>query len=587
MEPGEFEKSVKRLPAGVQDFQQMIQDGCCYAEKTRFIQSVMTGTPKVLLMTRPPRFGKTLFMDTLARFLRHEEGRGAQAEAPEALFAGLEVSKDRDFCEAFMGRFPVVFLSLKRLYGDDFHEVYCKFTSLMAEVCAPFAYLQESPKLLSQDKMRLRQCLDPDYLADPAHRTTATQCLQVLVKGLWQHHGKPVVLLVDDCDVPLVKAEASGFLDEVIGLIQPLLVNVLKLDSAAGATPLQKVVMMGVLPVVASLLVDDCALGMNTVCSDEASLGAAMGFTREETKSLLSDCGLSARVNDVLSWYDGYRFAGIDVLCPTDVVNFCRWRIGCPDSLARRPENGWDGAGRRTICELLNGIMREDADRLQTLLDGGVAEVTVQEPLDVRGRDFHRSTGLWMRLLFTGYLTAVERRTEDGACKVRIPNEEIRAVFVQQVKERFSVANEGFALQGTQFVEAALAGEADRLTAVLAQVLKTGVSVAKAGSEARDWLAALLACSEISTAQLAPQDESWGGWADVVFMAGVGARRIGVAFALKRVVRPEELREAAEFALKELQSSPGAAVFDKFRCGRKCFYGVAFCRRECAVVGGA
>ena len=187
----------KPLPVSIQDFQQLRQGGYYYVDKTRVIKTVMQEDSSVLLITRPRRFGKTLFMDTLARFLRFEEGRrNARAQAPEELFAGLNILKDRAFCDAFMGRFPVIFISLKGVYGKDFKEARKKLAAKVFDACASFACLQESPRLTVWDKQDLRHCMDKGFLSDPENETLLQSSLQLLAKGLFKHHGRPVVLLI-------------------------------------------------------------------------------------------------------------------------------------------------------------------------------------------------------------------------------------------------------------------------------------------------------------------------------------------------------------------------------------------------------
>ncbi len=590
---GKTEK--KPLPAGIQDFQEMVQNGCYYVDKTRFIKSVMMENSSVLLITRPRRFGKTLFMDTMARFLRNKEGRGHQAAAPESLFEWLEITKDRDFCNAYMGQFPVVFLSMKSIYGEDYREAYEKFASLVVATCVQHGYLLNSSKLSALDKQNLTRCLDFDYLADPEHKTTAQKFLQILVSCLCRHHDRKVVLLIDEYDVPLAKATAAGYYDKMIGLVRPLLEDALKPDPSTDAVYLRKAVLTGCLRVSKeSIFTGLNNPGINTVCSEDVVLSEAIGFSPDEVTGMLDYYGLSNRLEDVKHWYDGYRFAGRDIFCPWDVIKFCQSALCSQNPQTYRPENYWDGTGSSdTIREFLGFLAEEDADRMQSLVDGGSVDLTINDKLTYSDFALHRSSDFWTLLLFTGYLTVVERLIEPNEYRVRIPNDEIRDTFIRNVKERFSKEDARFSQHGKQLVEAALAGDADGMAEVLVPLLKGYVSVRDAATRApaesyyHGFLTALFASSGLPMGDFVSNGEAGDGFADIVFFSGVGTRRIGVVIEIKRCSKKDDLYDAADMALKQICDKHYTERLDKFRCGKTCLYGIAFCRKDCVVTGGA
>lgn len=592
----ESEKSDKKpLPVSVQDFQKLIQGGYYYVDKTRGIKTVMTEDSTVLLVTRPRRFGKTLFMDTLARFLRFEEGRrNTTALAPEVLFKGLDILKDQAFCDAYMGKFPVVFVSLKGIYGKDFKEAYKKFVGKVFNVCTSYAYLLESQRLPEWDKQDLRHCMDKLFLADPENQTSVQLFLQLLVKCLFRHHGQPVVLLIDEYDVPLAKAAAGGYYDDMIGLIRPLLEEALKPDPDTDAVYLQKAVLTGCLRVSKeSIFTGLNNPGVNTVCSEDVTLGDVIGFTPDEVRAMLTYYELPKRMADVAHWYDGYRFAGREIYCPWDVINFC-WLAGRnEDPQTYMPENYWEGTGSdEAIKEFLGFLTSEDADRMQVLVDGGAIDITINDKLTYSDFAQHRSADFWTLLLFTGYLTVVKRLPQADSYQVRIPNEEVRNTFVKNVKERFSEADAGFAAHGKKLAEAALSGDADGMAEVLVPLLRGYVSVRDAAAKApaenyyHGFLSALFACAGLPTGNFVSNGEAGDGFADIVFVSGVGSRRIGVVIEIKRCDKPEDMYDFADAALQQIRDKRYTEKLDKLRCGRKYVYGIAFCRKDCAVTGG-
>lgn len=229
---------------------------------------------------------------------------------------------------------------------------------------------------------------------------------------------------------------------------------------------------------------------------------------------------------------------------------------------------------------------------MQALVDGRAVDLMINDKLTYSDFSLHRATDFWTLLIFAGYLTVVERLAGPNKYRVRIPNEEIRDTFIRNVKDRFSKEDEGFCQHGRQLVEAALSGNADGMTEVLAPLLKGYVSVRDAATRApvenyyHGFLTALFASSGLPTGNFVSNGEAGDGFADIVFLSGVGARRIGVVIEIKRCDKAESLCDAADAALKQIHDKHYAECLDKYRCGKACLYGVAFCRKDCAVTGG-
>lgn len=582
---------TQRLPVGVQDFQKIIRTDCYYVDKTRFIKSVMTEDSDVLMITRPRRFGKTLFMDTLARFLRFDEGRrNTTAAAPQELFAGLEIARDQAFCNEYMGQFPVVFFSLKSVYGDDFTEAYENFAQEVLHVCEPYRYLIDSEKLTESDKQYLRRLLSLDYLEDLRHKATAQKCLKILVSCLSRHHERPVVLLIDEYDVPLAKAAAKGYYDEMIGVVRPLLENGLKSDPDTDEAYLRKAVLTGCLRVgKESIFTGLNNPGINTVYSEDRTLCEAIGFTADEVQAMLAHYGLAERFEAVRRWYDGYRFYRSDIYCPWDVVNFCSKALASDDPNTYEPKNYWLGtSGNDVIEEFLDFLTDEDTARMQTLVDGGTVEITVNDKLNYNDFAHHNPQDFWTLLLFTGYLTAVEPVVGRlDTYRVRIPNEGILDAFKKNIEAHFSETNRQYAEVGQRLAAAVFGGDAEAVKAVLAPLLRRYVSVRDAATKApaenyyHGFLSAMLACAGDAVVNFHSNAEAGDGFADLVFTSA--DQTIGVVVEIKRCEKRQAMPEATSAAVQQIKERHYVEGLDGYGCRKVWAYGVAFCGKSCLV----
>ena len=404
------------------------------------------------------------------------------------------------------------------------------------------------------------------------------------------------MILIDEYDVPLAKAVQSGYYDEMLELIRVLLSPVLKeepLYDADDSAYLMKAVLTGCLRVSKeSIFTGINNPTINTVCSEDLSLSEVIGFNPTEVEALLTSCGLSGRRGDVKKWYDGYRFASREIYCPWDVINFCHQAVRSLDPMTYQPENFWDGTGSSTaIEEFLDFLTDDDTDRMQTLVDGGNVELEVNEKLTYSDFARHSAVDFWTLLLFSGYLTVVKRNALNRYL-VRIPNEEIRDTFVRRVKERFSPENADFVAYGRNFVKAATTGDIDGMMEVLLPLLRNFVSIRDAASKSpaenyyHGMMVSLLYCAGGTVRSFASNAEAGAGYADLCFTSGVGSSRTGVVIELKRCDKPENLFDAADAALKQIERNHYADCLDRRRCSRQFVYGLAFCRKECEISGG-
>ncbi len=583
----------KRLTVGDENFPDLIRKNGYYVDKTEFIKTVMESDSHVLLITRPRRFGKTLFMDALKNFLQIDfEAPGAVIKQ-ERLFAELNILKHPEFCREFMGQCPVLSLSLKGVEGGNYEKAYRQLAGKLSSVASQYGFLLDSPRLSPQEKSKFKQYLDVDSLRDLVREDDCKDFLKNMTAWLYKHFERQVVLLIDEYDVPLAKAARSGYYDEMLELVRSLFGNVLKEDPKAAVDAsayLLKAVLTGCLRVSKeSIFTGVNNFDVNTVCSQDRMLSDMIGFTPSEVESLLACFGLSSRMADVKHWYDGYRFYRSEIYCPWDVVNFASKAIASGDIEGYLPENYWDKtSGNSVIDEFLSFLSNEEADRMQSLVDGESVDLVINDKLTYGDFVQHKPQDFWTLLLYSGYLTAVEKLSINHY-RVRIPNEEIRDSFITNVKLRFSEENAGFVSSGRDFAKAAVDGDADKMAEILVPLLENYVSIRDTATKApaenyyHGFLTALLGCAGAYAKDLRSNVEAGDGFADLVFTSGAGSRRIGVVIEVKRCEKPEDMYDCADAALRQIKDKRYAAYLDRLRCGRQHVYGIAFCRKDCAI----
>ena len=285
------EKTFKPLPLGNEDFVSLRNKGHYYVDKTPYLKKVFTDPSSVLLFTRPRRFGKTLLMDMFATYLTIGKDGSDNREYKEKLFDGLEILKDKEFTNKYMGQFPVIFISLKKVYGETFKEAYGKLIELVAELCGNFSILKESSKLSIEDKKVLSILRDQVNLLNPDYKFILTGALNTLSNFLYKHYGKKVILLIDEYDVPLAKASEKGYHDEMVTLISQFF-DFMKITPNNKNTeyPIEKIVLTGCLKVAKnSIFTGVNNITVNTVLSENSSFDSIIGFTKEETIQFLKD----------------------------------------------------------------------------------------------------------------------------------------------------------------------------------------------------------------------------------------------------------------------------------------------------------
>ena len=583
----------KTLAAGNESFLDMIRDNRYYVDKTGFIKPLMESGSYVQLITRPRRFGKTLFMDTLRRFLDIDPQKPGDTTKQSQLFSGLNITKEVAFCAQFMGQYPVLFISLKDVKGLDFSSARTELAHTLLQKALSFSYLLDSPKLSDFDKSFLKNCSTMGYLKNPENFDEAKKFLTYMVQILAKHYERQVILLIDEYDVPLQKSVKAGYYKQMLEFMQSFL-SLLKSSSDLKVNDrqaLRKTILTGCLRVSkASIFTDVNNFDVDSVCSQGSPLSDAIGFTESEVSRLLGYYGLEKQKGVVKQWYDGYHIGLSEIYCPWDVIRFCD-DIQSPTVDQERfvPENYWaDTSSNEVIEEFLGFLSSADADRMQSLMDGNAIDLKINEQLTYGDFKKHRSEDFWTLLLFTGYLTVTDRPERD-TYRLRIPNDEIRETFKARIESYFSDANDTYVDYANLLAKAAFEGDRKTLQIQLSSFLRRYVSVRDAATRAnaenyyQGMLLGLLGSTE-SIENLQSNHEAGDGFADLIFTS-VGAD-IGVVFEIKHCQNPNEMALSADRALDQIREKHYAQGLEGYSSSKIYGYGIAFCRKACVVTVG-
>lgn len=411
----EMEMQKKKLPIGIENFEKLCSEDFYYIDKTGLIRELLKNWGEVNLFTRPRRFGKSLNMSMLEHFF--------SLNGDKSIFDGLEIAKETALCEEYMGRYPVISVSLKGIDARNYETAFQMAVQILKRVPGKVQYLLESDALSEQDKMEYRKLLD-----DNMSEAVFCNSLRILSELLEKHHGTKVILLIDEYDVPLAKAHANGYYDQMISLIRGLLGEALKTNSS-----LKFAVLTGCL----RISKESIFTGLNNLkvltIADER-FDEYFGFTDKEVQELLQYYDLADHYDMVKKWYDGYQFGNVGVYCPWDVLNHCDRIRSEPYA---QPENYWintssNDAVKRFIEESANATTKREIERL---VAGEVITKEIRQELTYP-EIYQTIDNIWSLLFTTGYLTQ-RGKPEGRQMKLAIPNLEIRDIYVTQIMDFF------------------------------------------------------------------------------------------------------------------------------------------------------
>ena len=445
----------KRLPVGVENFEQMIKENYYYVDKTRLIGELLRNGGMVNLFTRPRRFGKTLNMSMLEHFF--------SIEGEENLFEGLEIAKDTKLCEAYRGKYPVIFLSLKGINAGSYDTAFRLTMETVKGAAKKAKFLEMSEKLDNHEKEDYRALLDKEM-----DEATLFLSLKTLSELLEKHYGEKVIVLIDEYDVPLAKAFENGYYDQMVFLIRNLLEQVLKTNNS-----LKFAVMTGCM----RISKESIFTGLNnftTFTITDVDFDEYFGFTDREVRKLLKYYACTDKYESIKEWYDGYRFGNVEVYCPWDVVSYLRSLRNDKDAI---PQNYWvNTSSNAEVKEFLRHSKNMTTKReIERLMEGETITKTIRPELTYK--EMYQSVeNIWSVSFTTGYLTQAGR-VDARMYKLRIPNLEIRDIFETQIMEYFreSVRKDGDTLK--KFCEALENGEEKRVEGIFESYLKKTISI--------------------------------------------------------------------------------------------------------------
>jgi hypothetical protein len=558
-----------KLPVGIEDFQEIRRNGFYYIDKTGLIEQLLDSWGKVNLFTRPCRFGKSLNMSMLRYFF--------EIGTDMTLFNGLHIMQRKDLCDEYMGRFPVVFLTLKGVDGLTFEKATNKLIKIVALEAERFIFLKNSDKLTDNEKQRycaLVKMQDGKYAMD---EDTLESALQTLSELLYRHYGQKVVILVDEYDVPLDKAYQNGYYKEMVSMIRSLFGEALKTNEF-----LQFAVLTGCLRVSR----ESIFTGLNNFkifSITDARFDEQFGFTEDEVGKMLKDYHLEEHLAEMKEWYDGYHFGDADIYCPWDVINRVDDLCDTPEA---KPKCYWINSSGNALVKLFVSIAnRTTQDEIEHLIAGEPIEKSVR--LDLTYDEIDKSIdNIWSVLFTTGYLTQADM-TEQGAYKLVIPNKEVRTVYISQIQEWFKQKIADNTEQMAYFWKAIEDGNAEIIEQYLNQTLSNTISVfdTKAPEMEKEnsyhtFLAGMLTGNTDWVVK--SNVEAGEGFVDIIIKPQNPDD--GIIFELKYSKEASGLDKACERAIKQIRDRRYSEYLKNDGRHNMIFYGIAFYKKRCKVV---
>lgn len=557
--------SNMNIPVGISDFRRIREENYYYIDKSGLISTLLENTPaQVTLITRPRRFGKTLGMSMLANFFDISQDS-------RQLFKGLEISGNQALCADWMNQYPTIFLSFKDIGGTSFENAFNLLRFVIAQLYDNYKFLLDDPDIPSAQKeifQRLQQ--------QTASLTDIQGALLILTKMLYSYYKKPVIILLDEYDVPVAKASSNGYYDAMLEIMRPMLSTVLK-DNPS----LRLAVITGCLKIAK----ESIFTGTNNLVSDtiqSTHLNEYFGFTQADVDQILSDFHFERNKTLIKSWYDGYHFGDFDVYCPWDVMNYIRDLKIDPSA---RPSSYWkntsDNAIIRSFIDFAGGNITR---KLESLLSGGYI---IQRVDDMLTYDYLHSSedNLWSVLYLTGYLTSVRDEAiagdiPEGTSALMIPNEEIREIFETTIMKWFDDTAKGW--NRSRLFNAVWTGDADAVTEEMTKLLRKTISY---HGYREDFYHAFLAGIFAGAGYTVDSNKEHGeGRSDVVIYDEANSRV--AIFEAKYSRNQELLLSECDRALNQINdrmyaeeyADDYADDYDEILC-----YGIAFFKKRCVV----
>ena len=560
----------KKLPIGIDGFEKLRTNDFYYTDKTLFIKELLQNWGEVNLFTRPRRFGKTLNMSMLQCFF--EIGNNP------ALFDGLKIARERELCEEYMGKFPVISISLKSVDGRSFRSASVALRTVIGDEARRFECLRFSTRLSEDDKEAYAQLTEVGSAQGGVYTMTedvAAASLKTLSRLLEKHYEKKVILLIDEYDVPLDKAFQGGYYDEMVNLIRSLLGNALKTNAS-----LYFAVLTGCLRISKeSIFTGLNNLKVHTI--SDVRYDEYFGFTNSDVDELLEFYGLSSYKNVIRDWYDGYCFGNTDVYCPWDVINYCDELRAAPDA---EPENYWaNTSGNELIRRLLKRADQSTRNEVEQLINGGNITKTIRQELTYREVE-DSIDNVWSVLYSTGYLTC-RRRIPGKQMELALPNREVRELFIELVKDWFEERAQADSGRINRFCAAFPAEDVSTIQEMLGDYLWESISVrdtaVRTNMKENFYHGMMLGLLRSQGSWLVKSNAETGeGYSDISIQT---PERLGIVIELK-YANDGNLEAACAEALKQIEEKKYAEGLKRQGAKKIIKYGIAFCEKECMAI---
>lgn len=552
---------ILKLPVGIENFEDIRRSGFYYIDKTMLIEQTLNNWSKVTLFTRPRRFGKTLGMSMLRSFF--------EIGTDKSLFDGLYISQNKSLCDEHMGKYPVIFLTLKGVEGLTFAKAKSMLSEIIKDEADRHYILNSSEALTSVDREAFMKILT-------GNEENIENSLKTLSRLLYKHYGKKVVILIDEYDVPLDKAYQNDYYHEMVSLIRGLFGQALKTNDY-----LQFAILTGCL----RISKESIFTGLNNfkvLSIMDARFDEQFGFTDSEVEELLAAYNLDSHFTEIKEWYDGYHFGNADVYCPWDVINYVDLLRFEPTA---KPQDFWsNSSGNALVRSFIDKADVQTKDEIERLIAGEYIEKEISQELTYDEID-KSIANLWSVLFTTGYLTK-QGVTDDGRVRLSIPNREIKNLFIKKIREWFSdtTANDGKTLE--QFCNAFVDKDTEKIEQLFGDYLWNTISI-RDTAVAKDkkenfYHGILLGLLGYKASWLIKSNtESGTGYSDI--LVEVPNNRTGIVIELK-YAENGDMDAACDEALNQIEKK---SYVDKLKQdGMRNFikYGIACFKKDCKVV---
>ena len=601
------------LPDNPGCYEELKDSNCYFVDKTEHLKTVFTSSTKVLLFTRPRRFGKTLLMTMFESFLQINPEKPFDTSVQQKYFQGTKILEDKEFCDKFMGQYPVISVSLKDVDGDFFEDAYECFASTIFRLASEYQYLLNSPKLSDSDKEELKKLTTKSYLLQLKNQISIKDSLRTLATALYKEYGKYPILLIDEYDVPLANASfhdlqnakensddktfKADYHSRMVTLMKGFL-GILKDQKT-----LTKVIITGCLKVAKnSLFTGVNNLKVNTVLSENEDYTGIIGFTKEETYKFLKDYKMDNFAQKVKEHYDGYKFYDKEMFCPWDIVSFISdsYKKNLKGTLKlNRLENYWEGTtSDKSLSDYIGYLTDKDNQKMQDLVDGKAIGFQLNESMNYDCLPQHNSDDFWSLLLHTGYLTLDWEKTDEAELSkdsktnkevfARIPNLEILECFEHNIQNRFNTKIAPNSVADT-LANNLFEGKSEIASDTIYNLLQSYISIRDNATKAphenyyHGYLNGLFSnCSVNFFSEYHSNYESGDGYADIVFKSKREDKV--VIIEIKSANVGDDLVSLSNDALSQIENKNYASPFMNKQMVRSIYaYGIAFSGKNCFI----